>query len=660
MYTYPIDYTLLPTVIIKWSTVSGYKYLECQSGTAPKEVSAYSYTHYNSRTNTFMCSANSTPYFAYLKYHEDSKLLEVAQVTINTSRKEVARNWEYAGERYFIAKDKTVYDINGNVKTTSFVLNKYETLRDFKAYLHRLMYQGRTRHISELRKLIGSDYISNGSGRITFITYAWHFEHWYITNSPKKTKTKNQKLIDEISAIELSNQHFDEIKQTDDYYQSTCYYIVYFEKANTDWDVLRIMHLNDGRTYTETNRIYISKDNVIATVKIGDNWITCRQYNIPYQEIYFVNKNEAIEQCKRIKYIAGDNQNIGYNELIAALRFTEVEQMIKLGCTDVVKNASRSHYVKSELKGSFGGYYNDKEKNFLKKVAMTKPQIDYIMKAENVARYYNRSSALKMMRELLGYDLSRIDQASFEKYYSGCNSAYNYFSSDYYTNIIAVNRVKFIKNLIRLGEKQSTVYQVARDTISQYSYLDTGTRPEINWYFDSISDLTRAHDALTALANAQREERNAYYRMQTAERHKKEQEKMEKLDKERKAWEYEDDQYIIRLPKNIAEIVIEGSKQRICIGGYTTSHALGHTNLFFLRKKDDEDSPFYAIEMDNDKIIRQIHGYANRWLGCNPEAIPTVIRWLRKNNFKCDEKILTCTATGYGSNRQYVPMPKVD
>jgi hypothetical protein len=64
--------------------------------------------------------------------------------------------------------------------------------------------------------------------------------------------------------------------------------------------------------------------------------------------------------------------------------------------------------------------------------------------------------------------------------------------------------------------------------------------------------------------------------------------------------------------------------------------------------------------MNNDKQIVQIHGFGNRWLGNNPEAIPTVIRWLRKNGIICKDTILTCTASGYSSVNDYVPMPIVE
>ena len=222
-----------------------------------------------------------------------------------------------------------------------------------------------------------------------------------------------------------------------------------------------------------------------------------------------------------------------------------------------------------------------------------------------------------------------------------------------------VDKRKFMKNLIRIGGKNESVYTTASDTINMYFYLSDARKPEINWYFDSASDVSRIHDVVMDLKFIEEAESRARYNKAEAERRKKEEEKRMKLDEQRKEFEYEDDDFVIRLPKDGNEIVREGMKQHICIGGYVSRHSNGDTNLFFLRKKSEPDAPFYAIEMTNGNVINQIHGFGNKWLGNNPEAIPTVIRWLRKNGIRCTDHILTCTATGYGSNSNHVAMPVV-
>lgn len=318
---YTLDYSMLPKVVIYLTARNCAKCIDCQSGkllTSEEATMVNGYPHYDRSKDTYFCSANSKPRFVYLKYHNDSKLLEVALVTIDTSRKEVARNWEYAGGRYFVAKDKTVYDVNGNV-ARNFILNEDETLYSFNRYLQRLMYCRNVTHIDELHKLVGSDRYVTGSGQAMLIKYRWHFQHWFDTNPPKKPKTtKAQKILDEISKIELSKQNFAMMQAHDRGYTYYRQNIAYFEKINNDWSVFRLMQLKDT-TYVETNRVYISKDYIIAAVKVDDEWISCRKYHDYYNTPHIINP-EAMSECQRIKYIT-EGRDVTYNEIVCALRF---------------------------------------------------------------------------------------------------------------------------------------------------------------------------------------------------------------------------------------------------------------------------------------------------------------------------------------------------
>jgi hypothetical protein len=160
------------------------------------------------------------------------------------------------------------------------------------------------------------------------------------------------------------------------------------------------------------------------------------------------------------------------------------------------------------------------------------------------------------------------------------------------------------------------------------------------------------------LKRLQDEELRRFYNMQEAERHAELEKKMAKLDKERIKLNYSDDNFTIRLPEKLSEIVNEGSSLRHCVGGYTNNHAQGNTTIMFLRRNDDPTTSFYTIEIRNDNTIQQIHGFGNKWLGNNPEAIPTVMRWLRVNNLSCTDQILLSTAKGYGAgNAPWVEKP---
>jgi hypothetical protein len=441
--------------------------------------------------------------------------------------------------------------------------------------------------------------------------------------------------------------------------------------------VLREFRRNDDDTLSEKLRIYIGDDGVtrIASKGTDDNWVPAsRRISCWYNSYsYLANKEEAMEKCPRIKYImkarnVEDHQK-EVDFLVNALRFPEIEQMCKLGCGCSAQRIAISNTSKADLKNLFGGYYNDKEKNFLRKIGMTKPQLDVYMRFqgehENIG-YSDREyiAALLYMREMFGNDLSYLDVDSFAKYLSAHKEfrRFRTWGGRFIIDDANLNldKVRFFKNLVRLREKHENIFTIVADTMEAYRCLEVARRINVDWYFDNVSDAVRAHDVLVELRRIQDAERRALWNMQAAERRKKEEEKRKKLDKERQIYEYEDDQFVIRLPKDATEIAQEGSTQHICIGSYVSRHSMGDTNLFFLRRKSEPDTPFYAIEMNNSKNIIQIHGFGNRWLGNNPEAIPTVVRWLRKHGIKCSDAMLTCAATGYGQTNNYVAMPVVD
>ena len=116
----------------------------------------------------------------------------------------------------------------------------------------------------------------------------------------------------------------------------------------------------------------------------------------------------------------------------------------------------------------------------------------------------------------------------------------------------------------------------------------------------------------------------------------------------RKQWqEYQNELFCVINP-SYEEIKEEGEALRHCVGGYAESHLLGDTSIMCLRKKEEPKKPFYTIEIKNNAVV-QIHGFANKWLGNNPEAIPFVADWLKVNNIKCARNILTNKAQGYSA-----------
>ena len=704
MRTYKLDTTNLPNVWVTWATTKNKMFdkrywLNCQTGkkkttpeswmfyrgecdidNAPWNEDGIIGMHYkNKDDNKVWVKSGSKVYRGYAKYHKDIDRLEIAVVTIDTSRSAGVRVWEYAGDRFFVGKDKSIIDHNGNLCVSNMFLysghyayNKKDLLRVFL----RTCY-GRDFVVDEFKKFIGGESFTIGNGSSVDISHTYHIQHWYETVQKSRSKGKQQKFTDELVSMPLSSvENLAEKYPAIDYTERSQWHraynlkdILYYDGLEDGWSALRYFSRNENNTLKEKWRMYINDDgrSRIVAESNGD-WIPSIQIRCQWgRRGYFANQSEAIESCNRIKYILSSldyiEQSDVINFVITALRFPEIEQLAKLGCTNKLIGFANGNSPKADIKNLFAGYFNDKEKSLLRKVGMTKYQFDkYMQSQEDRYSSYESRGALRSMRKMFGNDLSPLDDKSFDRYFAASIAINRSFhrSIDSYVDCLNLDLMRFFKNIVRLGEKNRAAYGLLHDTLYDYQCLNYGTTPDVDWYFDNYSDLVRTHDAITELKRMQDNERRALWNKSEAERMKAEEKKREELDKNRSMYEYDDDNYIIRLPKTLSEIVTEGSAQRICIGGYTSRHATGATNIFFLRKKSEPDVPFYAIEMSNSKNIVQIHGYCNEWLGRNPDAIPTVVRWLRKNGIACNNKILTCTAKGYGACNDYVPMPVVD
>ena len=85
---------------------------------------------------------------------------------------------------------------------------------------------------------------------------------------------------------------------------------------------------------------------------------------------------------------------------------------------------------------------------------------------------------------------------------------------------------------------------------------------------------------------------------------------------------------VIRPAVNTLELIEEGKKQDICIGGYGERYAEGRTNLFLIRKIGEADKPYYAVEINNNNKIIQVRGKRN--IAAN-EEVEEFIKQFEKN-----------------------------
>lgn len=193
---------------------------------------------------------------------------------------------------------------------------------------------------------------------------------------------------------------------------------------------------------------------------------------------------------------------------------------------------------------------------------------------------------------------------------------------------LTVDDVKDLENIIgTLGEtynlkkilKYTTIKRAYNYMYKQFKNRDKGQYNSCNGvlitWTDYIEDCKKLNIDLTIESNlfpksVYRAHQNTIKQVEyknNLEMDKKISKRVEKLKELR--FDYKD--LIIRPAESSEEIIREGKEQVICIGGYVKKYAEGMTNLFFIRKKGEEEKPFFAVEISKEWRVVQVRGKRN-------------------------------------------------
>lgn len=71
-------------------------------------------------------------------------------------------------------------------------------------------------------------------------------------------------------------------------------------------------------------------------------------------------------------------------------------------------------------------------------------------------------------------------------------------------------------------------------------------------------------------------------------------------------WNFEDENFCIKVPSTVMEIKEEGENQNNCVGRiYTKSVIEGNTHIIFIRKKENPEKSYITCEVSTEGLIRQ-------------------------------------------------------
>lgn len=85
----------------------------------------------------------------------------------------------------------------------------------------------------------------------------------------------------------------------------------------------------------------------------------------------------------------------------------------------------------------------------------------------------------------------------------------------------------------------------------------------------------------------------------------------QRYDKHREALSFENDKYIVVIPKTPQDITTEGARQKNCVAGYRDRVVNGNGYIVFVRHKDDVTRNYITCEVYNDGNIGQYYRACN-------------------------------------------------
>ena len=651
-----------PHVVLRWHTkTEGQIYHDLSTGKRLTHNEINTFLKWeNFSYNYLSYSTGASPRITYIKYHRKQNVMELAYVNIPMNRAkpgeirtfEYNKNWSGNTERYFVDLSqypRQLFWSDGAVAPIVIVKN---ILRD----------TGTHRKVQIYNELFPED-------KMTSETFSWakvEYVTKYLTYQRQLTiatsKTAKAALIAKgNSLLAAAPTTFpDNIMSVGIVRNFPGISIV----EAKPWFGLTMRFYYDGKTFAAAKSpkfdVSYACSNLQDVSIYNPEDLQNGMFN-KYADLFVKPALEPVSWDDRYRCKNPDQNNkfIQLRILAAMIRNPMYEQLAKSYKGIQLLNLTGG-YTQDEL---FGPNLNKKATTVDKWLGLNKYQITRLISEQNFNDAYATRKRVAIFRKLAGENASSLDNHTSDIYIDNLD-ALESLTTNY---LLDPELIPWATQILRKIVKSTQVshnIELLIDTMRAWRSLNwpRPTLPNI-----SISELQRLHDLYTAMSNEQFRQRQAMYAEETRKQEERRR-KDNKLKLEfRQQLNYEDENYLIRLPVDGDEIQQEGLTLHHCVGGYVYSHESGATTIMFLRKKSEPDKPFYTIEVEiglaDGKVaglrIRQIHGFGNRYLGNDPEAIPTVVRWLRKHNIECNEGILTSVSTQYSIGSKFIKMPEV-
>lgn len=615
----------------------------------------------------------------YVNYIPELEMMEVSTIMLKVGgrgKDGCPVKWEYDDKRMFAFKgDPDAYLENGErIQGSKFYCKDFIRRIHIGTYSN---YHARSITLAQFVKMIDPKVeVEDGEGIATYQFGHWYEKNWVTRQINQRTKTilsfdppMPEINVPEGAHIAIVHQILDDGYSVLRVFHEAC-------ESSFRWtNGEHIYHYHNK--WTEKYRLFIDKKGQCTLVQKqynSEKWIITNRYIYSYTgEPVVAVIGEPLEKCEAIKYVKDLidwKEQRAVENLATIMRHPIVEQLSKAGYPRLAREICSNGEVAANLKHNF---LVEKEKKlplykllgvnkFILKAAEEKESGLSIIR--NIKCLYSKSKedtdVSYLSKETIDMIAVGLDRLSIYDIHCmlGRDHNYSYWHRYYLKEEVLEltdEEKKFVNKLMRLNTKAGDVNipKMFLETYDMFRSLPDNRKPNVDIrIFDNANDLINLHNNIIEIKTQIDLERAAMYNAQTKAQLEMRQKKFEKLQEGRiKEFECDGDKYCIRVPHKLEEITQEGISLNHCVGGYVGRHAMGDTNIIFLRKRESENVPFYTIEVKDGTVV-QIHGNHNKWLGNDPDAIPFVYKWVLDRGYSCEKKILLGLGNSYscGSN----------
>jgi len=456
-----------------------------------------------------------------------------------------------------------------------------------------------------------------------------------------KSRTKRngpkQRAIDELTAIELpeinSKESYSRIRYASVGVGHIC-------RAD-DKCVVRIF--NNGY---ESTRLYVGKKGVNACNRADDGTWIARPFSAKsdsYDWTFSIkNVDKDVVAGTQLEYLVDMIEDIEESDrgraVWALLVMPYLERVMKYDerLKDIITRSLKSHDPMRNIESYIGVLKDTKKINAV--LGFNKAQLDFF-----AARKYRGLSVLKTA---FGNTLLDIDNDTIEFLCTLIDS----LSSVVCLSSIMQNIATIAKNYgwPTMRAVGNTLIELVKQSNGRSNYMFVWSRRNTSecsnfaLYVDYLSMVVEMGCNLPVnIPNASiRYSHDMAVELFNMHEIAVEKEKWDKRTRSWNKWTFapEGEAYIVVAPQEPHDLAKEGITLSHCVKNYISRVSDGATNIMFIRKKDEPDTPFYTVEVGNGGTIEQIHGFANCNLDKEPALIPFVDKWikackLKSNNF---------------------------